>query len=80
MVMNTIMFPVTIRVIKRCTKPGDTILDSFGGSGSTLIACEQLKRKAYLIELEPVFCDLIINRFEKLTGKKAKLIDNYEKA
>ena len=48
--------------ILRCTKPGDIILDSFGGSGSTLIAAEQLKRKAYLVELEPVFCDLIIKR------------------
>lgn len=67
------------KAIRRCTKPGDIILDSFGGSGSTLIACEQLKRKAYLVELEPVFCDLIIRRFEKLTGVKAKIISSYEK-
>lgn len=59
------------KAIQRCTKPGDIILDSFGGSGSTLIAAEQLKRRAFLVELEPIFCDVIINRFEKLTGVKA---------
>jgi len=62
------------KAIMRCTKPGDIILDSFGGSGSTLIAGEQLKRKVYMVELEPIFCDLIIRRFEKMTGKKAKII------
>jgi len=62
------------KAIRRCTKPGDIILDSFGGSGSTLIAAEQLKRRAFLVELEPIFCDLIIRRFEKLTGIKAKVI------
>jgi DNA modification methylase len=66
--------------IRRCTKPGDIILDSFGGSGSTLIAGEQLKRRVYMVEKEPVFCDLIIRRFEKLTGIKAKVIRNNEKA
>lgn len=59
------------KAIRRCTKPGDIILDSFSGSGSTLIAGEQLKRKVYGMELEPVFCDLIIKRFETLTGIKA---------
>lgn len=62
------------KAIRRCTKPGDIILDSFGGSASTLIAAEQLKRRAYLVELEPRFCDLAIKRYEKLTGKKAELI------
>ena len=66
------------RAIKRCTKPNDIILDSFGGSGSTLIACELLNRRCYLVELEPVFCDLIINRYEKLTGNKALIIKNHE--
>jgi DNA modification methylase len=51
------------RPLRRCTKPGDTVLDLFGGSGSTLIACEQLGRKAFLIEHEPAFCDLIIKRY-----------------
>jgi len=61
------------KAIRRCTKPGDIILDSFGGSGSTLVAAEGLKRRAFLVEREPVFCDLIIKRFEKLTGLKAKV-------
>lgn len=68
--------PVTLheKPLMRCSKPGDVVLDLFGGSGSTLIACEQLKRKALLVEMSPVFCELIIRRFEKLTGTKAKKI------
>lgn len=58
------------RPLRRCSKPGDIILDLFGGSGSTLIACEQLKRKALLCEMDPVFCEVILRRFEKLTGIK----------
>ncbi len=50
------------------------MLDLFGGSGSTLIACEQLKRRAFLMEVEPIFCDIIISRFEALTGTKASLL------
>lgn len=63
------------KAIRRCTKPGDIILDGFGGSGSSLIAGEQLKRKVYLVEIEPIFCDLIIKRYETLTGTKAKRIN-----
>lgn len=66
------------KAILRCTKPGDIILDSFSGSGSTLIAAEQLGRRVFGVELEPVFCDLIIRRFEKLTGIKANIIRNNE--
>ncbi len=62
------------KAIRRCSKPGDIILDSFSGSGSTLIAGEQLKRKVYAVELEPIFCDLAIKRYEKLTNKKVKVI------
>ncbi len=65
------------KAIKRCTKVNDIILDSFLGSGSTLIAGETLNRRVYGCELEPAFCDLIINRYEKLTGLKAK-IQSYE--
>ncbi len=65
------------KAIRRCTKVDDIILDSFGGSGSVLIAAEQLKRRAFLVELEPIFCDLICTKFETLTGKKRKLIGNY---
>ena len=58
-------------------KSGDeceTILDCFGGSGSTLIACEQLNRKCYMMELSPEYVDVIIERWENFTGKKAKKI------
>lgn len=63
------------KAIRRCTRPGDIILDSFAGSGSTMVAAEQLKRRAYVVELEPIFCDLIIIRYEKLTNKKAKKLN-----
>ncbi len=59
------------KAIKRCTKPRDIILDSFLGSGSTLLAGEQLDRRVYGCELEPRFCDLIVKRYEKFTNKKA---------
>lgn len=57
--------------IKDCSKRGDTILDAFGGSGSTLIAAEKTGRQARLIEYDPLYCDTIIRRWEKLTGKQA---------
>lgn len=65
------------KFIMRCTKPGDIIFDAFSGSASTLICAEQLDRKVYSLEIEPVFCDLAIRRYEKLTGQKAKVIKNY---
>lgn len=54
------------KALRRCTQPGDVVLDLTAGSGSILSACDQLKRTAYLCELEPVFCQVIINRFKKL--------------
>ncbi len=65
--------PVTLheKPLKRCTKIGDVVLDVFGGSGSTLIACEQMMRVALLSEIEPVFCQVIIDRWEAQTGQKA---------
>ena len=62
------------KALRRCTKVGDVVLDLTAGSGSILMACEQLKRTAFVCELEPIFCQLIINHYEKLSGKKAKLI------
>lgn len=53
------------------TREGDTVLDAFGGSGTTLIACEQLNRKCRIMELDPHYCDVIMARWEKLTGRKA---------
>lgn len=71
--------PITLheKAIKRCTKPNDIILDSFLGSGSTLLAAEQLGRRVYGLDLEPRFCDLICKRFEALTGIKPT-IEHYE--
>ena len=51
------------------------VLDLFGGSGSTLIACEQLDRKCYMMELDPKYCDVILQRWENLTGEKAELLN-----
>ena len=57
--------------IRDCSRRGDLVLDSFGGSGSTLIACERTHRRARLIELDPVYCDQIVRRWQKLTGQGA---------
>lgn len=64
------------KAIRRCTRMNDIILDSFSGSGSTIMAGIKLKRKVYAVEIEPTFCDLTIRRYEALTGKKAKIIRN----
>lgn len=53
---------------------GDIVLDVFGGSGTTMIACEQLGRKCYMMELDPHYCDVIIDRWEQFTGRKAEKI------
>lgn len=60
-------------LIQNSTKPGDIILDSFGGSGTTIIAAEQLNRAAYMMELDERYCDVIITRWEAQTGEKAVL-------
>lgn len=61
-------------VLNDFTKENENILDGFGGSGSTLIACEQLNRKCYMCELDPKYIDVIIERWENFTGEKAVLI------
>ena len=63
------------RALKKSSRVGDIILEMFTGSGSTLLACEQLKRKMYGIELDPIYCDVIIKRYEQYTGKKAKRLN-----
>lgn len=63
------------RAIKSSSREGEIVLDVFGGSGSTLIACEQLGRKCRMIELDPHYCDVIVARWEKETGKEAVLIN-----
>ena len=62
------------RAVKSSTRPGETVLDPFGGSGSTLIACEQTRRRCLMMELEPAYCGVIIKRWETLTGKKAERV------
>ena len=61
------------RAITNSTKQGDSVLDLFGGSGSTLIACEKIGRLARVMELDPKYCDVIVKRWEDFTGKKAIL-------
>ena len=63
------------RQIKNSSKPDELVLDSFGGSGSTLIACEQLSRSCYTMELDPKYCDVIIDRWERFSGRKAVLLN-----
>lgn len=69
------MKPIDLLVylIKNSSKENDLILDLFGGSGSTLIAAEQIKRRCYTMELDPKYCDVIVKRWELLTGEKAVL-------
>jgi DNA modification methylase len=62
--------------IRACAKKDDIVLDLFGGSGSTLIACEKTGRHARLMELDPKYCDVIINRWQDFTGKEATLESN----
>jgi len=61
--------------LRNSTNQKEIVLDSFGGSGSTLIACEQTKRVARLIELDPKYCDVIIERWQKLTGLEAERVE-----
>lgn len=56
------------KILKRCSKIGDIVLDLTAGSGSIMSACEQLGRIAYMCDYEPVFCQVILNRYKKLTG------------
>jgi DNA modification methylase len=69
------MKPVELveRALRNSSKTQDTILDVFGGSGTTLIACEKSRRQARLIELEPRYCDVIVRRWQEYTGEKALL-------
>lgn len=62
-------------LMRNSSKPGDAVLDLFGGSGTTLIAAEQLGRKCYMMELDPHYCDVIIARWEQFTGRKAKKLN-----
>ncbi|MCX7800923.1 MAG: DNA modification methylase [Fimbriimonadales bacterium] len=65
---------LAVRAIQYSSRPGEHVLDLFGGSGSTLIGAEQTGRKAFLMELDPLYCDVIVQRWEKFTGRKAERI------
>lgn len=75
--LHPTMKPVRLlgKLIINSSNAGDAVLDLFGGSGTTLIAAEQLNRRAYLMELDPRYVDVIIDRWEKLTGEKAVLLN-----
>jgi DNA modification methylase len=62
------------RAMEYSSRPGENVLDLFGGSGSTLIAAEQTGRKSFLMELDPLYCDVIVQRYEQFSGKKAERI------
>ena len=64
--------------IENSTKPGQIVLDSFGGSGTTAIACERANRKARLVELDPKYCDVIVKRWSDFTGREAILAPQEE--
>ena len=65
---------LAVRAIQYSSLPGENVLDLFGGSGSTLIACEQTGRQAFLMEIDPLYCDVIATRYERFTGKPAQRI------
>lgn len=70
--------PLFAYQMEMSSKKGDNVLDLFGGSGTTMIAAEQLGRNAYLMELDPRYVDVIVNRWEELTGQKAQLVEGGE--
>ena len=59
-------------MIRNSSRPGETVLDTFAGSGTTLIAAEQTGRTCYAVEYDPRYCDVIVKRWENLTGEIAK--------
>lgn len=70
------VYPVALpSELMRIASEAETVLDIFGGTGTTMIACEQLNRKCFMSELDPAYCDVIIDRWETFTGEKAVLIN-----
>lgn len=76
--LHPTMKPVRLmaRLIANSTKEGDVVFDGFGGSGSTLIACEQLNRVCKIIEYDPEYASVIVDRWEKMTGEKAVKLED----
>ena len=71
---------LAVRAMQYSSRAGENVLDLFGGSGSTLIAAEQTGRKAFLMELDPLYCDVIVQRYEQFTGQKAERVSATEEA
>ena len=67
------------RAIEYSSLPGENVLDLFGGSGSTLIAAERTGRKAFLMEIDALYCDVIVERYQKFSGKKAQRVPASDK-
>jgi len=65
---------LAVRAIQYSSRPGENVLEIFGGSGSTLIACEQTGRNCFAMEIDQLYCDVIVRRWEEFTGKKAERI------
>lgn len=65
---------LAVRAMQFSSRTGENVLDLFGGSGSTLIAAQQTGRRAFLMELDPLYCDVIVQRYEQFTGEKADRI------
>jgi DNA modification methylase len=63
---------LAIRALQYSSRPGENVLDLFAGSGSTLIAAQQTGRRAFVMELDALYCDVIVRRWEQFAGKKAK--------
>lgn len=78
--LHPTMKPIKLiaRLVRNSSVGGGLVLDTFGGSGSTLIACEQLGRRCYTVELDPHYCDVIIQRWENFTGREAVLLNGEE--
>ena len=74
--LHPTMKPIELcaKAIENSSKQGQTVLDLFGGSGSTLIACEQLNRKCYMMELDEKYCEVICQRWEEYTGNKREVL------
>jgi len=68
------------RALRNSTVRGDCVLDPFVGSGTTVIACEQLGRRCFAMEIEPRYCDVVVERWETYTGKKAELVRERSRA
>ena len=71
---------LAVRVIQYSSRPGENVLDLFGGSGSTLIAAEQTGRRAFLMELDPLYCDVIVQRWKDFSGRQAERQEHSNKS